>query len=143
MYPLHVAAGAGAISSCRIMLENGANANVTDKNGLTPLSWAVQGPNATPALITLMRRYGCRFPSIASARARETNAAASAGKIHQLKLYRLAGLSLEVSLDGVPEFQLNYLFLKDTWFHFRNLTLRAEHRCTLQWRIIKQILSDI
>ncbi|VDO07118.1 unnamed protein product [Rodentolepis nana] len=95
VYPLHVAAGAGALGSCRLMLENGVNANVVDKRGFTPLSWAVRSPNATVPLIKLMRKFGCRFSSITSARARETNGAARAGRINQLKFYRLAGLSLK------------------------------------------------
>nr|CDS29446.1 Ankyrin [Hymenolepis microstoma] len=95
VYPLHVAAGAGAIGSCRLMLENGVNANVVDKRGFTPLSWAVCSPNASASLIKLMRKFGCRFSSITSARARETNDAALAGKINRLKFYQLAGLSLK------------------------------------------------
>ncbi|VDL18931.1 unnamed protein product [Hymenolepis diminuta] len=95
VYPLHIAAGAGALRSCRLMLKNGVNANVVDKRGFTPLSWAVRGINVTVSLIRLMTKYGCHFSSITSARARETNAAAGAGRINQLKFYRLAGLSLQ------------------------------------------------
>ncbi|KAM3173253.1 hypothetical protein ACTXT7_012875 [Hymenolepis weldensis] len=95
VYPLHIAAGAGALRSCRLMLENGVNANVVDKRGFTPLSWAVRGTNVTVSLIRLMTKYGCHFSTITSARARETNAAAGAGRINQLKFYRLAGLSLQ------------------------------------------------
>lgn len=97
VHPLHVAAGAGAYAACRLMLENGASANIADARGFTPLSYAVRGRKCTPALIRLLRHFGCRLPHITSARAREANIAASSGKLRQLRFYRLAGLTLQVS----------------------------------------------
>ncbi|VDM17239.1 unnamed protein product [Hydatigera taeniaeformis] len=95
VHPLHVAAGAGAYAACRLMLENGASANIADTRGFTPLSYAVRGRHCTPALISLLRHFGCRLPHITSARAREANLAASSGKLRQLRFYRLAGLTLQ------------------------------------------------
>ncbi|VDK39206.1 unnamed protein product [Taenia asiatica] len=101
VHPLHVAAGAGAYAACRLMLENGASANVADARGFTPLSYAVRGRKCTPELIKLLRNFGCCLPPIASARAREANIAASGGKLRQLRFYRLAGLTLqELDAEG-------------------------------------------
>ncbi len=79
------------------MLESGANPNVVDSKGYTPLSFAVRGRNCTPALVTLLRRYNCQLPVIDSARAKEANIAARLGRVQQLRFYKLAGLTLQAS----------------------------------------------
>ncbi|VDD79356.1 unnamed protein product [Mesocestoides corti] len=101
IYPLHLAAGSGAYAACRLMLESGTNPNVVDARGYTPLSFAVRGNNCTPALIRLLRLHNCQFPPLDSAKAKETNTAASLGRIQQLRFYRLAGLTLqELDAEG-------------------------------------------
>ncbi|BHF59024.1 hypothetical protein SprV_0100197900 [Sparganum proliferum] len=93
--PLHLAAGAGSIVVCRLLLDGGANPNVVDKRGYTPLSYAIRSNNSTPALIELIRQYGGRLPAFTSAKAKEANDAARLGLIRRLRLYKLAGLTLE------------------------------------------------
>ncbi|VDN10882.1 unnamed protein product [Dibothriocephalus latus] len=93
--PLHLAAGAGSIVVCRLLLEGGSNPNVVDKFGYTPLSYAIRSNNSTPALISLIRQYGGRLPAFTSAKAKEANNAARLGLIRRLRLYKLAGLTLE------------------------------------------------
>ena len=55
----------------------------------------------------MLRGFGCHLPSLESDCAREANIAASEGKLRRLRLYRVAGLTLMVSvvasmpIDGV------------------------------------------
>uniref|UniRef100_A0A0X3NSJ3 asparaginase n=1 Tax=Schistocephalus solidus TaxID=70667 RepID=A0A0X3NSJ3_SCHSO len=93
--PLHLAASVGSIVVCRLLLDGGANPNVVDKFGYTPLSYAIRSNNSTPALIELIRQYGGRLPAFMSAKAKEANNAARLGLIRRLRLYKLAGLTLE------------------------------------------------
>ena len=111
--PMLVAAGAGSYEACRLMLEHGgrASANLADLRGLTPLSYAVRGPRASPALTLLLRRCGGHLVAndVPSARAREMNATAASGRLQCLHLLVLAGFSPEVCLCLIcPTSMRNY-----------------------------------
>lgn len=102
--PLHVAAGASAVVACHFMLKHGANANAIDASGLTPLCYAIDGENCSTAFVNLLRGLGCHLPSDVLVCAREANLMAREGRLHQLRLYRYAGLTLTVGPVGIGYF---------------------------------------
>ncbi len=52
---LHIAAKAGHVAVLKLLLERGASANIKDKNGYTPLHWAVK--NKSVEIVTLLLTY--------------------------------------------------------------------------------------
>ncbi len=93
---MHVAAAKGNEKACKFLLERGASPNAIDRFGYTPMTYAVRSRSATPEFIRLLKEYGATLSPVETTRAREANHAAMQGKIGQLKLYKEAGMTLQV-----------------------------------------------
>uniref|UniRef100_A0A5K3FDJ8 asparaginase n=1 Tax=Mesocestoides corti TaxID=53468 RepID=A0A5K3FDJ8_MESCO len=99
--PLHVAAASGQMQACELMLTNGASPNVVDRYGRTPMIYAIRSPKGTPELVKLLMEHGAKLPPVEVIQAHEANDAAMFGKVGQLKLFKLAGMSLqELDMEG-------------------------------------------
>jgi len=59
MTPLHFAAAFGHIDIVYVLLLHGANINALDKNGQSPLAWAIERQQT--AVIKLLKRSGAKF----------------------------------------------------------------------------------
>ncbi|KAF8562465.1 hypothetical protein P879_09390 [Paragonimus westermani] len=92
---LHRAVRHGHISATKFLLEHGVSVHTRDLWGKTPMDYAIQSPNTTPALIRLLLEAGARLSFTDFQVPRAVNAAAAAGDIKRLQLYRLAGCGLE------------------------------------------------
>ncbi|KAA3677214.1 60kDa lysophospholipase [Paragonimus westermani] len=92
---LHRAVRHGHLSATKFLLEHGVSVHTRDLWGKTPIDYAIQSPNTTPALIRLLLEAGARLSFTDFQVPRAVNAAAAAGDIKRLQLYRLAGCALE------------------------------------------------
>ncbi|OON20949.1 L-asparaginase, type I, partial [Opisthorchis viverrini] len=92
---LHKAARHGHIQAVRFLLRHGVSVYTKDLWGLTPLDHAIQSPRASFELVMLLLHAGARLALSDFHVPRAVNAAAGAGDIKRLRLYRLAGCTLE------------------------------------------------